>query len=148
MIDFAKKADQGVSTGIVCPQCFKPAPGALIFESQTDRYKRTTRRYFGWCTGCNFGFEIIQFSKDKTWHLHKYKPYRIVIIGKYNHYVSPGQWRVICELPEPAPIVTGPGGEYDKSVELNAGCFNALLMLQKTLQKTTRLVEQLLKAVK
>jgi len=76
--------------------------------------------------------------------MHKYRPY--VLVEKK---VTPAErWQIIHLLPEPAPIVTGPGGEYDKSVELNAGCLIALLMLQNTLQKTTHLVEQLLKAVK
>jgi len=114
--------------------------------SKPDRYGRIIRRYFAWCFECNRGFEVIQFAKNGRWLIHKYQPYTIV--GHTYHSKATGEWTILNELPEPAPVVVGPGGDYDKQIELNKECFKLLESLQKALKSTTALLEYLLGQMK
>jgi len=115
---------------VVCPECFVQMPGTKVLPSQTNRYYTEFRTYLGYCSKCNCGYEVVQFKRENQcrWVIHKYQKYPIKQIGSDgNSFVSPmkdlspigqyhssGKWIPLNELPEPAPIVTGPGREYDQ----------------------------------
>jgi hypothetical protein len=107
-----------VTIDAVCPKCFRPLPGPRMFPEPPgggpDRYGRELRKYLGFCPACNLGCEVIQFHRDGRWVIHRYQHYQIA--GSAMHCVADGKWVTINELPEPAPVVVGPGGEFDKQI--------------------------------
>jgi len=102
-------------TGVVCPRCIEQLSGYSIITEGPDRYGRYIREYFGWCIHCDTGFEVVQFKKDGRWPIHKYRYYAAKAGCKK---IPPSEWTILNELPEPPAVVTGPGGDYDKAIEL------------------------------
>jgi len=140
MVAINKEQEVGKKTDVVCPKCFKTLNGCAILPAVCDRYGRTTRTYFGWCNECKCGFEGVQFEKDGRWIIHKHRPYGIR--SRDIHYEPIDDFVTLNELPEPAPVVVGSGGDYDEQVELKNT--EILKSLQKTLIKTGELLRQLL----
>ena len=113
---------------IVCPECFIGMPHAKVMPPQTNRYKTEFRTYLGHCSKCNSGFEVVQFKKENHWIINKYQKYPFNQIGSDGnsllrpmgilhklHTCRPsGKWITLYELPEPAPVIIGPGEEYDQ----------------------------------
>ena len=126
---------------LLCPVCFKPLLGYSVFGVRTDEYGRVYRNYMGWCNHCSIGFEVVQFLDDDSWVLYSYRYYAAVLPD--NKPKPSPKWALIKELPEPAPVVTGEGGEYNlpyepKTVELVQTVLSAL-------KATTTVVECLLR---
>lgn len=147
MVSF-NEDDQAVGTqtvkDAVCPKCLKHLQSPTVLPAKTDRYDRTTREYLGFCFDCNLGFSVVQFAKDERWLIHKFQIYGY--IGKVDSCCPMGKWQVLNELPEPAAVVTGPGGDYvqpfdPKTVELVETVLNALKAAASS-------IESLLKAAK
>ena len=132
---------------VVCPNCFHELPFPEIVSQGTDRYGRELRTYFAWCFNCDIGCEVIQFAKDtptgKRWAIHKYQHYKLV--GQANCCIPTGQWKILNELPEPAPAVTGPGGDYDKHFEPET--IELVKTMLTALKSATQTIENLLKIV-
>lgn len=95
---------------VVCPKCFKPLVAPTLVNKGTDNYGRQLRTYFGWCFECDLGAEVIQFFRDQRWLIHKYQHYDL--IAEYKQCKPSGRWVTLNELPEPAPVITGPGGDF------------------------------------
>jgi len=146
MVSYAKEnqTQQQTDKDVVCPKCFKPLQGQSVLHAIPDRYGRKLRKYFGWCLECNRGFEVVQFDKDNRWHIHKYQNYEV--IGQKIHCTPAGNWTTVNELPEPAPVVVGPGGDYDKSFDLET--VELMKTVLNALKATTKTVELLLKSSK
>ena len=144
------KEDQvgaGIKTEIVCPHCFKPLAGASVLPAQADRYDRITRKYFGWCINCHMGCEVVQFHKYDKWHIHKYRYYAAAL--PIDKPVPDRQWTELEKLPEPAPVVTGPGGDYDRPCSLeNKTHIEILQGLQKAIKAMAQAVECLLRSLR
>jgi len=100
--------------GTVCPDCNEPIHGISIEQTRPDRYDRIIRRYYGWCLRCKVGSYVEQFLMDHRWYIHRYRQW-VMVDGKP---VNKGGWTILNDLPDPAPIVLGPGGGYDKAIEL------------------------------
>ena len=126
----------------VCPACYKPLAYPRI-ESVADRYGRVMRRYFGFCSSCNLGSETIQFKRDERWVIHKYQVYTYV--GQLTHCQASGKWITMNELPEPAPVVIGPGGEYDKQITLTTQDVMLLSTLRRGLECFAAALESFMK---
>jgi hypothetical protein len=84
-------------------------------------------------------YAVVEFLRDGEWHIHKYRFYEVPATKK-----PPGDWIVLNELPEAPPLVVGPGGDFDKQVELEASFLNLLKALQGTLKCTGEILKQLL----
>jgi len=127
---------------VVCPKCYNSIPyPSMPEQGHTDRYGRTIRTYFGWCFKCGLGHQVIQFLQYGKWHIHKYQTYRLVS----NENCKPfGDWIIVNELPEPAPVVLGPGGDYDKQINLDAESINLLHSLKSALANTCNILDKLL----
>jgi len=108
MVEQIIRTGQETVEGVVCPVCYKPMPGTVIIQRPADRYGRVIRTYFGWCLACNAGCEVVQFQKDGKWLIEKHRPYS----------PEPLAWQKVNSLPESAPIVLGPGGDFDSDIEL------------------------------
>lgn len=121
----------------ICPVCYKPLANAQIIP-QPDRY-RELRRYLGFCGTCHVGSEVIQFKRDGRWVIHKYQVYSY--IGQLTHCQASGKWVTLNELPEPAPVVTGPGGEYDQQIRLTKDDVMMLTTLRKGLEAFAAAIE-------
>jgi len=115
------------SIGVICPRCYKSLQGHSIFKQGTDRYGRHLRSYLGWCTHCNTGFEVEQFQRDEKWRLHRHRYYATSIAGGQS--LPSSRWVVVEELPEPAPVVTGPGGEYSTDFQLDTEYLKVFMSL-------------------
>jgi len=124
----------------ICPKCFRPLPGTRIFP-QEDRYGRQIRQYLGFCLDCNLGCEVVQFHRENRWLIHKYQYYKP--IG--THCRGTGEWVTINELPEPAPVVTGPGGEFDK--QITPQTIGLLKKLKQTLDEMYQTIECLMRGL-
>ncbi len=104
----------GTVKDVVCPECFRPCEWPKVQPSVTDRYGRTTRIYYAWCFRCCEGFIVDQFERDDRWAIRAYRKYRL----QNKVPVLTGDWVVLNDLPEPAPVVLGPGGDFDRHIEL------------------------------
>ncbi len=122
----------------ICPACYKPMAYPRI-EDIADRYGRELRRYFGFCPSCNLGSETIQFKREARWVIHRYQVY--AYIGQLTHCQASGKWVTLNELPEPAPVVIGPGGEYDQQIRLTKGDVMMLSTLRKGLEAFATAIE-------
>jgi len=123
----------GTTNGVICPKCKRMVSARTICNAREDRYGRTMRTYLGWCDreGCRAGFEVIQFAIGDDWHIHKYRYYAVDLpVGMP---MPSKQWHVVNPLPAPAPVVTGPGGEYSHAIEISTDSF--LKQIQLSLSK-------------
>lgn len=100
----------------VCPHCFKLLTSPFLADQGKDSYDRELRTYYGWCFDCKLGAMVIQFLRDGRWVIHKYQDYEL--FDTLNFCRPSGGWVKINEIPEPAPVVTGPGGDFMKYHEL------------------------------
>ena len=139
-IEYAKEETKQAAAGIVCPKCFKELMGYSVISNEIDRYGRELRTYLGWCVSCKLGSEVVQF-RDEKWHIHKYR-YCAVVIETDKSLLS-GKWQIVNELPEPPAVVIGPGGQYDKPIDLNN--IAILKSLHSILSTTAETLKALLK---
>jgi len=162
MVAIAKEEKQ-TETGVICPMCFRVIK-KFALSSKRDRY-RIIRTYYGWCDECNTGCEVIQFYCPNTktgWLIHRYRLFKILEGNEKPQPVT--TWLTMNKLPEPAPVVTGPGGDYDTpftpdscgcllsgdkpaSVKLTLGGASSCDGPALTNEKTIELVETTLKAL-
>jgi len=144
MVAYAIEAKPAV--GCICPKCFRELMGPTV-AGERDRYGRIIRSYFGWCVSCDVGFEVVQFKQENTkfgWLINRYRLFKKLEGSEKPQPVT--AWLTINELPQPAPVITGPGGQYDKPFEPET--INLIETLLNALKATTRTVESLLKLAK
>jgi hypothetical protein len=141
---------------VVCPEDFTPIK-ATVLPSQTNRYQTEFRTYLGYCQKCNCGWEVIQFKREGRWVIHKYQKYLIKQVGSDGcSFVSPmkelppirqcgpsGKWIQLNELPEPAPVIMGPGGEYDEGFTPETS--ELLVNLQKAFNAVNQAIKCLIR---
>jgi len=139
----------------VCPNCFKLMENPTMMPERTDDFDRTLRSYLGWCMQCGLGFEVVQFLREdrsqKTedrgqkkgrWIIHKCKVYAIIGEDKCKRL---GEEIIFNELPEPAPIVIGPGEDFNQQIEIKQ--FELMNTLRKTLQSLCQTINCLMKTM-
>jgi len=141
-IDKTQQYQQGTIDGAICPLCYGLLPHPAILEQKTDNFGRTIRRYFGWCLKCNSGYEVMQFLQAEKWHIHKYQIYRF--IGNIMHCAPIGEIIDVQDLPLPAPVITGPGGDYNRQHDLNKEISDLLHTLKGAMSKVCELLDELL----
>ncbi len=116
MVAYPKKtalANPRMVKGAICPRCFKPVMYPAVLGATTDGYAREVRQYLGWCLECRAGFAVYQFRQNEKWYIHKYQLYELEV-GE----TKGGLWQIINPMPEPAPVVIGPGGDYRKPIDI------------------------------
>ena len=129
--------------GIVCPKCCRhlmPTEYKLMPETE-NRHGFTTRSYFGWHLECNTGCQVIQLKQDGWWFIHKFRLYTLSC-GKVRY----GDWIFDQPLPEPAPVVTGQGGNTDSPYTPEV--IDLMDTVLTALKATVKTVESLLKLAK
>ncbi len=99
---------------VVCPVCFHSLEHAALEAQYSDRYGRKKRKYYGWCLECNRWCEVEQFERAGRWLIHTFREggsdrERISTMGV--------PWQQLNEMPEPPPVVVGPGGDYTQGSE-------------------------------
>ena len=136
-----------IKNDVVCPKCYKPLAGATLVDSCKDDYGRVLRNYYSWCLKCNQGFEVIQFLKCERWHIHKYRYYTAILKG--DGLAPPANWQKVLDLPDPDPVVLGPGGDYRHGCELIAGDVKPLLeSLVRAMEATSNVIKHFLQGQK
>lgn len=111
---------------VVCPLCFKPAKYPVVLEARTNRYGLTTRAYFGHCRQCNQTVHVEQFLAGDKWHIHRWRSHVQSLPGSDADIYT--VWHTVEPLPDPAaPVVTGPGGDYDAHHTLDASVLAGLV---------------------
>lgn len=176
MVAYADDKKTKPTTGYICPKCFRELMAPSL-SGEKDRYGRITRSYFGWCLDCNCGFEVIQFKNpNKTldlnkeslgngaflaaflsndpvksiqsgWLINKYRLFKRLEGAEKPQPVT--AWLTMNPLPEPAPVVTGQGGqngEFDKS--FTPEVIDLVETVLTALKATVKTVESLLKMAK
>ena len=150
MVDFydttetqdVRQPKAAVDVDVVCPECNKQLGNYTAILIKGDRYGRETREYYGWCAGdCDQGYEVVQYKQGNRWHIHKYRYFAAISDG--TGVVPSKKWQVVHELPEPAPVVIGPGGDYDKAVDIVAAQFKLMDTLLGPMEKVVRVLKQL-----
>lgn len=101
--------------GCVCPQCFRPLKAPSLTEYPRDRYAPPMRSYAGMCFQCRQACRVVQFKRDGKWLIHSYLRHRY----ESGAYIGVGDWIVVNPLPAPPAVLTGPGGDYDKALDLS-----------------------------
>ena len=128
----SKSESTSEQAGIICPQCYNLLKGYSLYHCENDKYGRNFRNYMGWCSHCDIGFEVVQFLFSEKWYIHKYRYYAAVVPdGKQ---VPDSNWKIENCLPAPAPVVTGPGGDYVKPfdpAEINIDAIKTMLAALK-----------------
>ena len=125
----------------ICPKCFKPLANPKVML-EPDRYGRELRKYLGFCPACSIGCETIQFKRGRRWVIHRYQVY--AYIGTNIHCQAMGGWTTLNDLPEPAPIVVGPGGDFDNQITPQVG--ELLGKLRAALEGVCRVIECLMQS--
>lgn len=115
---YVKELQTETAQGIICPECFKELKEYSVISNKVDRYGRELRTYYGWCISCELGSEVVQFRQNNKWHIHKHRYYAVTI--ETDKPLPSREWQIVNELPEPAPVVIGPGGNYDKQINLDS----------------------------
>lgn len=134
---------------IVCPECLIEIDGYSFDKNIETRQGYSLRRYFGWCSKCERGFEVIQFKEagQDRWSIHKYKIYGYAVSETTNRKIIPNKdWKTLLELPEPPLVMMGPGGDYDE--QYNYHLENTIESLDRTLQTALRSINILRRMVK
>ena len=128
---------------MVCPECLEILPGCSVLPARLDRYGRELRTYFGWCCECHGGYEVIQFRRCDRWHINRYR-YWLQITDQTDQYQTDG-WILISDLPDPPIAVTGPGGDYDRPVEVSVSdtVIRAAAVLRSAAQTLAELAKTL-----
>jgi len=129
--------------GMVCPVCYEHAEYPTQIDKGTDDYGRKLRSYFGWCFKCDRGFEVIQFEKDGRWFINRYR--EAVRLEAGGELKLSGNWATVAELPQPAPVVIGSGGQYNRHIEPQT--VEACKAVLGALKACANTIELLLKAV-
>lgn len=127
--------------GVICPQCYEHLPYPVIMDDGTDNYGRELRTYFGWCFKCNKGCQTVQFKRDDKWFIHKYQ---LAILEDARICRLKSEWQIVNVLPEPAPIITGPGGEYNNHINLESAVPEILKTMHKALAALAEAIQGLL----
>jgi len=155
MVEYANQDTVRAVTikGVVCPECNSLIQLPLItgvdhcLHECPERYIQTAmRRYFGWCLDCKCGAEVIQFQDGDLWRINQYRMYRQAAGEKPTPITG---WIKLNELPQPAPVVTGPGGCYDKPAQLTVVTIPAasLKAVHNVLQNSAKVMGELLRAL-
>jgi len=153
MVAYAKENQKQPSTGhptvqidkdVICPKCFKPLQHPVVTGLEIDRYKREMRTYYGWCFECEQGYLVIQFKREDRWVIHKYR--EAVLLEGSGQCCLKNNWRIMNELPEPALIVVGPGGDYDK--QITPEVTTILKSLQNIFEKISQNLKDVLEIAK
>lgn len=135
-------ADTGPAAAIadaVCPHCFRLLTSPFLADQGKDSYNRELRTYYGWCFECKLGAMVIQFFRDGRWIIHKYQNYEL--FDTLNLCRPSGDWVKVNEIPEPAPVVTGPGGDFTQSHEpAKVDLLDLLKSLKTSLEKTSAVI--------
>ena len=114
--------------GVVCLKCYRPVLASLL-TPKPDRYGRKLRHYLGFCVDCQIGCEVEQYQSvtgDEVWYLVRH---RFWVYGGAGEMVFDREWAVDADMPEPAPVCVGTGGDYDRQIYL-------------TVQRTEKLLTQ------
>jgi hypothetical protein len=132
-----------IDKAIVCPNCADRIGSATILPERTDRYGRLIRGYVGWCCNCHRGLEVLQFKSADKWYIHKYR-YWLTVTETPGSNI-PFEWRELNPLPDAPPVVTGPGGDYDKSIMIHA--VDTLKRIDNITQTLSETIKSLVKAI-
>jgi len=141
------KVDGRKVDGAICPGCDEHCcyPNVRVID---DKYGRQLREVSGWCIGCDVGYIVRQFlNDDGKWLTYEYRKYIHNMNG--GPKMSPvGPWVKGYSLPDPAPVVTEPGGDYVKQVELDEGLNKALRTALDVFNKTGKALADLMDIAK
>lgn len=111
----AQESDDLIVNGCVCPQCYKHLRAPVVTDHPTDRYGPRTRSYAGMCFACRQACRVYQFEQDDKWLIHKHLVHRY----ESGTFIGIGDWIEVNPLPEPPAVLTGPGGDFDKPLDLS-----------------------------
>lgn len=136
--------------GCVCSQCYKPLKAPVVTDAGTNRYGIRLRSYNGFCFHCRRGCIVVQFHQDDKWLIHSFMPLRYES-GKFAG-IGP-DCIIVNPLPEPPPVLTGPGGDYvkvpdpacDPALAAVQGAASGLMQLTHAISKLLKAIETLLK---
>jgi hypothetical protein len=145
------KTTAKVVADIVCPVCFGGLPHAQIVTQKADEHGNEIRTYFGWCFECNRGYAVIQFARGNRWLIHKYMQYALSEVSAsagemiINHCKPEQDWVVLNDLPRPAPVVLGPGGDFTKQITPELKSFKEnIKAMQNSLSKLLKSINGML----
>lgn len=141
------KDDGRKVAGAICPGCDKHYMYPTVSHKEPDKYGRELRVVYGWCLECDIGYNMLQFKSGEEWLTYKYQKY---IYNKNTgpKPVSVGPWVKGFSLPQVAALITGPGGDFTKKVDIDAEIEKTLQAAATLLNKAAKNMLELMKIVK
>lgn len=131
---------------IICPFCNEKMIRPCVSEVKVDRYDRHLRDFYGWCFDCNTGYAALQFkTTDGKWLTFRYRRYITDVNGENAR--TAGKWQDLYPLPDPAEVVTGPGGDYTKSHHIDTESEGVLKEACKVLRATSESLMRLMEVI-
>jgi len=119
---------------MICPIDFTQVTSAVVWNVPDD-YGRRLRSYICHCNLCDSDFEVQQFAEGDRWKIHKFRQYIKMLPDCL--LARPLGWKEIQSLPMPdAAVVTGPGGDFQKS-----SCVDKRQLLKERMQQALKLTE-------
>jgi len=133
--------------GAICPGCDEHYMYPSVSNKGPDKYGRELREVSGWCLKCDIGYIVRQFLSEGKWLTYEYRKYI------YNQNGGPktapvGPWMQGYSLPEPAPVIVGPGGDFVKQIDLDPEVGKVLQAALDILNKTGKAIVELINIAK
>ncbi|MBW8017086.1 MAG: hypothetical protein FVQ82_12950 [Planctomycetes bacterium] len=143
------KDTDGKVAGAICPGCDEHYMYPAVVEKEPDRYGRQLREVYGWCLKCNVGYEAVQFKNEGKWLTCRCRKYTYTETETEGSKPVPvGGWVQGYSLPDPAPVVVGPGGDFVKQIDIDAEVGKTLRAAVTILNKAVKNLVELMNIAK
>jgi hypothetical protein len=133
------------TAGIVCPHCWKPLTFFTVFAPEAGSDGVARRHYSGWCArmSCGHGVIALQYLDGSVWKMNQFKVF-MPNLGAEDGSFLESDWIVVNPLPgpeaqdKPEPhisgaspatpvLILGPGGDYQRMIEVTGDSLLATL---------------------
>lgn len=143
MVALVKQETQGrVVVETVCPACGLVFTGRKGQPARSDRYGRRTKESYAWCVSCKRGYNFVSFEDDNgLWVIHKYVTY---IESEASGKSIPVATVELSPMPKVAPVITGPGGDYDVPMDIKTAANEQIEQAMGILNKLSKVVVTLM----
>jgi hypothetical protein len=105
-------AEQAKISTQSCPDCGASLGGVRSEAAiHHERYGVDFRTSRGYCEKCNcvHEFELVSSNDGEGWYIHKHRRHKYIAVA--------GAWEIVNRIEMPcAPVLVGPGAEYDVSI--------------------------------
>ncbi len=142
MVAMVKQEKQGravVTTA--CPACGIMFAGRKEQPVKADRYGRVIQETYAWCVSCKRGYNFVSFEENGRWTIHKYVTY---IESEAAGKTIPVATVDLSPLPKVAPVIFGPGGDYDVPMDIRTAANEQIAQAARILNSLGKIMTTLM----